>query len=69
MTRCVCYLARRLHLPSGEVLRNYVVAGCGVELKWYPFVGECHSMLLVDDLCIREDGDGGLFVDECSPVP
>lgn len=45
------YLARRLHLPSGDVLHRFVVrADDGRALEWYPFESERHSMLLVNDL-------------------
>jgi hypothetical protein len=50
------YLARRLHLPSGEVLERHVVAvgGNGYIVEWYPFVAEFQSMLFVDDLYLCE---------------
>lgn len=57
------YLARRLHLPSGELLERYeVLVDDGRVLQWQPFESECQSMLLVDELYVREEGDGELVV-------
>ena len=45
------YLARELHIPDGETLRCAVVdtdAGCVNNI--YPFAGEVHSMMLVDEV-------------------
>ena len=57
------YLARRLHLPSGELLERYeVLVDDGRVLQWQPFESECQSMLLVDELYVREDGGGELVV-------
>ena len=51
MTKPMLYLARKLHLPSGEMLERQVVAVRDrVVLEWYPFGAECESMLLVDEL-------------------
>ncbi len=57
------YLARRLYLPTGEVLERYVVkSGDGGPLEWFPFEKECHSMILVDELYIQKSSDGVLTV-------
>lgn len=57
------YLARRLHLPSGELLERYeVLVDDGRVLQWQPFESECQSMLLVDELYVREEGGGELVV-------
>ena len=57
------YLARRLHLPSGELLERYeVLVDDGRVLQWQPFESECQSMLLVDELFVREEGGGELVV-------
>lgn len=64
MTKSVLYLARELHLPSGEVLERQVVAvSDGVVLEWYPFCAECESMLLVDELHVGKYVDGAFRVD------
>lgn len=45
------FLARVLHLPNGEKLRNVVVCAEDSRVKeFYSFVEEKHSMLLVDEL-------------------
>lgn len=51
------YLARELHLPSGEVLERYVVSvnDDGVA-EWHPFETECQSMLLVEKMRICANG-------------
>ena len=55
------YLARKLHLPSGEMLERQVVAVRDrVVLEWYPFGAECESMLLVDELYVDKDAEGVL---------
>ena len=57
------YLARRLHLPSGELLERYeVLVDDGRVLQWQPFESECQSMLLVDELYVCEEGGGELVV-------
>lgn len=57
------YLARKLYLPSGDVLRKYVVAvSDGRVLEWYPFETERHSMLLVEGLSMCRAADGTLRV-------
>ena len=61
MTKPVLYLARKLHLPSGEMLERQVVAVRDrVVLEWYPFGAECESMLLVDELYVDKDAEGVL---------
>ncbi len=51
------YLARNLHLPSGEVLRRYVVSVDDEgRVEWFPFETECQSMLLVDEVRIFSNG-------------
>ena len=66
MTKPVLYLARKLYLPSGEMLERQVVAVRDrVVLEWYPFGAECESMLLVDDLYVDKDSDGALRVEKC----
>ena len=48
------FLARVLHLPNGEKLRNVVVCAEGSCVKeFYSFVEEKHSMLLVDELFLQ----------------
>ena len=55
------YLARRLHLPSGEVLERHVISVCnGCVIECYPFETEFQSMLFVDDLYLCEE-DGGVL--------
>ena len=45
------FLARVLHFPNGEKLRNVVVCAENSCVKeFYSFVEEKHSMLLVDEL-------------------
>lgn len=57
------YLARKLYLPSGELLERYeVLVDDGRVLQWHPFESECQSMLLVDELHVREEGGGQLVV-------
>ena len=59
------YLARKLHLPSGEPLERCVVqVDDGKVVRWYPFVSESQSMLLVDELFLRDGDDGLLTVGE-----
>ena len=49
------YLARKLHLPGGEVVTNHVVfTESGVVCSWQPFEAEAHSMMLVDELFISQ---------------
>ena len=49
------YLARKLHLPGGEVVTNHVVlTESGVVCSWQPFEAESHSMILVDELIISQ---------------
>ena len=44
------YLARVLHMPGGESVRNMVLrVENGVVNDFYSFAGETHSMLLVND--------------------
>ena len=61
------YLARRLHLPAGEVLERQVVSvvGDGV-IQWHSFETECHSMLLVNDLFLENDENGDLLLSSFS---
>lgn len=61
------YLARRLHLPTGDLLERQVVsvADDGT-VEWCPFEVECQSMLLVADLFIENDGNGGFIVSSYS---
>ena len=67
MTKPVLYLARKLHLPSGEMLERQVVAVRDrVVLEWYPFGAECESLLLVDELYIGKCSDGALKIEEYS---
>ena len=57
------YLACKLYLPSGDVLRRYVVAvSDGRVLEWYPFESEVHSMLLVDELFVSQGEKGELLL-------
>ena len=45
------YIARELHMPNGEMLRNMVIEiadGCVNNI--YPFADEAQSMQLVDDV-------------------
>ncbi len=57
------YLARTLHMPSGELLERYVVAvDNGYAVEWYPFAAEFHSMIFVDDLYLRKEENGALKV-------
>lgn len=59
------YLALKLHLPSGELLERYVVqVDDGKVVRWCPFVSESQSMLLVDELFLRDGDDGLLTVGE-----
>lgn len=45
------YLARELHTPTGEILRNRVVDVLfGAVKNVYLFSGEVHSMSLVDEV-------------------
>lgn len=45
------FLARELHFPNGDLSRNMVVDVVGgVVNDFYPFAGEVHSMVLVDEL-------------------
>ena len=62
------FLARRLHLPSGEVLERHVVAvdNDGYVIKWYPFAVEQQSMLFVDDMYLCEGENAVLEVMEIS---
>lgn len=49
------FLARKLHMPTGELLRNMVVRVEGSCVKdIYSFVGEVHSMALVDELFLSD---------------
>lgn len=49
------YVARVLHLPNGELLRNRVVTvEDGIVNDIYCFDGELHSMLLVDDVFLSD---------------
>ncbi len=58
------YLARKLHLPSGEVLERYVVTVCDKKVQqWCPFEAECHSMSLVEELYLCENSLGELIVE------
>ena len=63
MTMPLRYLARRLHLPTGDVQERQVVsvANDGT-VEWCPFEAESQSMLLVADLFIENDGNGGFVV-------
>lgn len=59
------YLARNLHLPTGEIRERYVVAVCNdVVVDCYSFEAETHSMLLVDDLYLKSGCNGGLIISE-----
>ena len=50
-------------MPSGELLERYeVLVDDGRVLQWQPFESECQSMLLVDELYVREEGGGELVV-------
>lgn len=52
------YLARRLRLPSGSVLNNYVVCvDDGVVVWWTPFKAECQSMIFVEELLLSSNPD------------
>lgn len=52
------YLARRLWLPSGSVLNNYVVCvDEGVVMWWTPFETECQSMIFVEELLMSSHSD------------
>ena len=63
------YLARRLYLPTGEVLERYVVkSGGGGPLEWFPFEKENHSMILVDELYIQKNDDGVLTIGEIASI-
>ena len=45
------FLARELHCPNGDLLRNMVVSVMnGFVNNVYSFSGEVHSMVLVDEL-------------------
>ncbi|MBQ2126201.1 MAG: hypothetical protein II198_00915 [Bacteroidaceae bacterium] len=46
-------------------MERYVVqVDDGMVHHWYPFVSESQSMLLVDELFLRDGGDGLLTVGE-----
>ena len=63
MAEVAIYLARKLRLPSGDVFERYVVVvSSGCVIGWYPFDGEMHSMLLVDELTLCSAADGTLYV-------
>ena len=63
MAETTIYLARKLRLPSGDVLERYVVTvSSGHVLGGGPFDGETHSMLLVEELTICSAADGTLYV-------
>lgn len=63
MAETTIYLARKLRLPSGDVLERYVVTvSSGHVLGWCQFDGETHSMLLVDELTLCSAADGTLYV-------
>lgn len=63
MADVTIYLARKLHLPSGNVLQRYVVAvSAGRVLEWHPFETELHSMLFVEELSVCRAADGTLRV-------
>jgi hypothetical protein len=63
MAETTIYLARKLRLPSGNVLERYVVTvSSGHVLGWCPFDGETHSMLLVEELTLCSAADGTLYV-------
>ena len=63
MADVTIYLARRVYLPSGDVLQRYVVTvSSGRVLECRPFEAELHSMLLVEELSICRDADGTLYV-------
>ena len=58
------YLARKLYVPSGNVLERYVVVvSAGRVLEWHSFESEVHSMLLVDELHVSHDEEGMLLVE------
>lgn len=47
------YLARKLHLPSGELIERYVIRTDGdTVLSWEPFEAECQSMIFVDEILL-----------------
>lgn len=63
MAETTIYLARKLHLPSGDVLERYVVTVLsGHVLGWCQFDGETHSMMLVDELTLCSAADGTVYV-------
>lgn len=63
------YLARRLYLPTGEVLERYVVkSGGDCQLEWFPFEKESHSMILVNELYIQKSSDGVLTIGEIASI-
>ncbi|MBR5850958.1 MAG: hypothetical protein IKY73_00385 [Bacteroidaceae bacterium] len=58
------YLARRLHLPTGEVLERYVVhVRDGIVLDWHPFEHESQSMILVEEFYASAGIDGTLVLE------
>ena len=58
------YLARRLHLPTREVLERYVVhVRDGIVLNWHPFEHESQSMILAEELYVGNDADGVLVLE------
>lgn len=60
----ILYLARTLHLPSGEIQGNVVVNVCdGVVTRCFPFEQESQSMLLADELYVCYDVNGALMVE------
>ena len=64
MAKPVLYLARKLHLLSGEVLeRQVVIVRDGVVLEWYPFGVECEALFLVNDLYVGKNFDGALKIE------
>ena len=52
------YLARKLFMPSGEVLDRYVVCVDDGEVMWWtPFETECQSMIFVEELLLSSNPD------------
>ena len=50
------YLARKLTMPSGQVLSRYVVCvDDGVVMWWTPFETECQSMIFIEELLISPE--------------
>ena len=64
MAGVTIYLARRLYLPSGDVLPRHVITVLdGRVLEWHPFDAESHSMLLVEEVSVCSAADGMLLVE------